>query len=105
MYARRRPAVRPGSAARNSRRPKVYFHTFPQAVYSRSPSGGPLRGGTTLTVVGENLNGYLYHMDKIFDELVAQAGAMVQWQKRRSACRLRLHRSACTKRAPPASRP
>ena len=63
--------IRPGSTGRNFERPKIHYFYYPQRVYTRDPAGGPLRGGTTLTVIGEGLNGYGLMIDKINQQIIA----------------------------------
>ena len=60
--------VRPG--ANNARRPRIHFHLFRQRMYSRTPAGGPLAGGTRVEIRGEGLNGYGAVIDKINNELI-----------------------------------
>ena len=38
--------IRPDNQGRNRVRPKIHYYLFRQRMYSRTPAGGPLRGGT-----------------------------------------------------------
>ena len=57
--------IRPDYQGRNRVRPKIHYYMFAQRVYSRTPAGGPLRGGTRLTIRGEGLEGYGRTLDYI----------------------------------------
>ena len=39
-------------------------------MYSRTPAGGPLRGGTRVTIIGEGLDGFGITVDEINSMLV-----------------------------------
>ena len=56
--------IRPDNQGRNRVRPKIWYYLFPQRVYSRVPAGGPLRGATRLTILGEGLENYGKTLDK-----------------------------------------
>jgi hypothetical protein len=49
--------IRPDNQGRNRVRPKIHYYMFRQRMYTRTPAGGPLRGGTRLTIMGEGLEG------------------------------------------------
>ena len=57
--------IRPDNQGRNRVRPKIHYYMFRQRMYSRTPAGGPLRGGTRLTITGEGLEGYGKTLDAI----------------------------------------
>ena len=63
---------RPGRSSQNretNKNPKVHYHFYRQRMYSRSPAGGPLRGGTRLTITGEGLDGFARTVDLIKGEI------------------------------------
>lgn len=63
---------RPGKSSQNretNKNPRVHYHFFRQRVYTRTPAGGPLRGGTQLTVVAEGIDGFARTVDKVKEEL------------------------------------
>ena len=43
----------------------MHYHFYRQRMYTRSPAGGPLRGGTRLTIRGEGLDGFARTVDII----------------------------------------
>ena len=43
---------------------------MPSLRYSRTPAGGPLRGGTRLTISGEGMEGYGKTLDYINQMLI-----------------------------------
>ena len=57
--------IRPDNQGRNRVRPKIHYYMFHQRMYARTPAGGPLRGGTRLTITGEGLEGYGKTLDEI----------------------------------------
>ena len=57
--------IRPDNQGRNRVRPKIHFYTYRQRMYARTPSGGPLYGGTLVTISGEGITGYGRTLDSI----------------------------------------
>ena len=63
---------RPGRSSQNretNRNPRVHYHFYPQRMYTRSPAGGPLRGGTRVKITGEGLEGFARTVDYIKEEI------------------------------------
>ena len=73
--------VRPDNQGRNRVRPKIHYYMFYQRMYTRTPAGGPLRGGTRLVITGEGLEGYGRTLDRINQMLIDQnlAGLTNMW--------------------------
>jgi len=63
---------RPGERSQNretSAQPMRHYHFYRQRMYTRSPAGGPLRGGTRVTITGEGLDGFARTVDLIKEEI------------------------------------
>jgi hypothetical protein len=63
---------RPGRSSQNretNRNPRVMYHFYRQRLYTRSPAGGPLRGGTRVKITGEGLEGFARTVDIIKEEI------------------------------------
>jgi hypothetical protein len=63
---------RPGRSSQNretNRNPRVMYHLYRQRLYTRSPAGGPLRGGTRVKITGEGLEGFARTVDIIKEEI------------------------------------
>ena len=64
--------ARPGRLATNTQRPKYQYYFYYSRIFERAPAGGPLRGGTSVTFIGEGLDGYGAALDAILDNMEAE---------------------------------
>lgn len=64
--------VRPDNQGRNRVRPKIHYFFYRQRMYSRVPAGGPLRGGTRVTIIGEGIDAAAATYDAITNMLLTE---------------------------------